>query len=143
MNIIKLMIPKIKVAYCNEGDTMRQALEKMRSHGYTMVPVIASNGKCVGTISEGDFLWNIIDSGRSDMKSLENCGIKDIINETRNPAVRIDVDESVLYRRIAECNFVPVTDDRGCFVGIVTRRAVLNNFREEFSGVLVLNEKIV
>ena len=37
MNIIKLMIPKINVAYVNSNDTVRQGLEKLRAHGFTAV----------------------------------------------------------------------------------------------------------
>jgi predicted transcriptional regulator len=30
-----------------------------------------------------------------------------------------------LFNRVAEQNFVPVVDDRGVFIGIVTRKAVI------------------
>ncbi len=132
MNIIKLMIPKINVVYVREDDSMRQGLEKMRIHGYTTVPVISSDGRCVGTVSEGDYLWYMVSNGCPDMRSLEEVGIREILNTKRNPAVTIDVEPETLYQRITECTFVPITDDRGCFIGIVTRRAVLSYFRDKF-----------
>ena len=133
MNIIKLMIPKINVAYVHDTDTMRQGLEKMRSHGYTTVPVIADDGTYVGNVSEGDYLWMIVERGISDLKMLEGLRISEILSTKRNPAVTIDVSPDELYSRITECTFVPITDDRGCFVGIVTRRAVLSYFRDIFT----------
>ena len=133
MNIIKIMIPKINVAYVHADDSMRQGLEKMRRHGYTTVPVISKEGVCVGTVSEGDYLWYMVENGFPDMRRLEEVGISAIINTTRNPAVTIDVSPIELYSRITECTFVPITDDRGCFVGIVTRRAVLSYFRDKLS----------
>lgn len=60
MNILFLLKPKCNVAYLNQSDTIRQGLEKMRHHGYTAIPVIDDNGIYVGTITEGDFLWNIL-----------------------------------------------------------------------------------
>lgn len=132
MNIIKIMIPKINVAYVHADDTMRQGLEKMRRHGYTTVPVISDDGKYVGTISEGDYLWYMAEHGFPDLHGLEGVGIREIMNTQRNPAVKIDVPSVTLYQRITECTFVPITDDRDCFVGIVTRRAVLSYFRDKF-----------
>ena len=35
-----------------------------------------------------------------------------------------DMDE--LFERVKEHNFVPVVDDRGCFIGIILRRDVMN-----------------
>lgn len=131
MNIIRIMTPKINVAYVHADDTMRQGLEKMRSHGYTTVPVISDDGRCVGTVSEGDCLWHMVEHGFSDMHVLEEHSIREVLNTERNPAVTIDVEPSVLYQRITECTFVPINDDRGCFIGIVTRRAVLSYFRDK------------
>ena len=43
-----------------------KGLEKMHAHGYTAIPVITRDGKYIGTVSEGDFLWYII------LKKLKN-----------------------------------------------------------------------
>ena len=132
MNIISLLVPKASTAYVYDDCTVRQGLEKMKTHGYTTVPVISSDGRCIGTVSEGDYLWYMVSHGCPDMHTLEEVGIREIINTTRNPAVTIDVPPETLYQRITECTFVPITDDRGCFIGIVTRRAVLSHFKDEF-----------
>lgn len=132
MNIIKIMIPKINVAYVHADDTMRQGLEKMRSHSYTTVPVISDDGRCVGTVSEGDYLWYMAEHGFPNLHDLENVGIGVILNTTRNPAVTIDVSPEILYQRIMESSFVPINDDRGVFIGIVTRRAILSYFHGNF-----------
>lgn len=135
MNIIKIMTPKIKVEYLLDSDTLAEGLSKMKSHGYTSVPVVSEDSKCVGTLSEGDCLWYIMNHRDAFcVGTFENVRIADVMNKTRNPAVRIDVSDETLFSRITGCNFVPVTDDRDCFVGIVTRRAVLNYFQELVSG---------
>lgn len=136
MNIIRIMTPKINVAYIHANDSIRQGLEKMRRHGYTTVPVISDEGICIGTVSEGDCLWYMLGHGSPTMYDLESVGIKEVMNTTRNPAVTIDVDPGTLYQMITESSFVPINDDRGCFIGIVTRRAVLSYFRDKFSELM-------
>ena len=85
MNILFLLKPKCNVAYLNQSDTIRQGLEKMRHHGYTAIPVIDDNGIYVGTITEGDFLWNIlslqkpqVQTETSTLQYLEQYGIANL-----------------------------------------------------------------
>ena len=63
MNIIFLLRPKATVAFLYDDSTIRQGLEKMRAHGYTAIPVITREGRYIGTVSEGDFLWHMVDTG--------------------------------------------------------------------------------
>lgn len=63
MNVISLLTPKTNVAWLYEDWTIRQGLEKLRFHGYTAIPVLAKDGSYVGTVSEGDFLWCLLDQG--------------------------------------------------------------------------------
>ena len=62
MNILFLLKPKNTVSFIYDDYTLRQGLEKMRSHGYTASPVLSHEGYYVGTVNEGDFLWHIIDN---------------------------------------------------------------------------------
>ena len=124
MNVIFFLIPKSQVTYLTEGSSFRQGLEKLRRHGYTAVPVVSREGKYLGSISEGDFLWNIMSMGSLDLNELEEARIDDIISD-RAPPVRVTTSVEELLDRILDQNFVPVVDDRDVFVGIVTRRSVL------------------
>ena len=63
MNIAYFLLPKARVAHVYDDNTFRQGLEKMRHHGYTAIPVISRTGQYVGTVSEGDFLWCLLDQG--------------------------------------------------------------------------------
>ena len=72
MNVISLLTPKAQVAYIYDDCTIRQGLEKLRAHGYTAVPVLARDGRYVGTVSEGDFLWNILD-GNDNSLLIDAC----------------------------------------------------------------------
>lgn len=127
MNIIFLLHPKETIQYLYEDSTIRQALEKLKIHGYTAVSVINRKGEYVGTITEGDFLWNLLDGGFQNLKELEEYPISSIMRKGWNPPVKITTTMDELLVQVMEQNFVPVVDDRGCFVGIVTRRDVIKS----------------
>lgn len=128
MNLLYLLRPKENVAYIQSNVTLRQGLEKMRAHGYSAIPVISPEGKYIGTVSEGDFLWAVIEKGGFSLKELEKLSISEILREKRDKAVTVGTKMDELLLLIMEQNFVPVTDDRGIFIGIVTRRDILKYY---------------
>ena len=128
MNFLMLLKPKDTVQYLHESNTLRQGIEKMRAHGYTAIPVISDDGTYVGTVSEGDFLYFILDQRDNSIKTKEQHHIRDILRPNFNPAVRINVSMDVLLERALNQNFVPVTDDYGVFIGIVTRQDIIRHF---------------
>ncbi len=124
MNVAFFLVPKSRVAHLVEGSSFRQGMEKLRRHGYTAIPVISKEGKYLGSVNEGDFLWNIMTMGSLDPHDLEQARIDDIISD-RTPPVRVTASVEDMQDRLLDQNFVPVVDDRDMFMGIVTRRAVL------------------
>lgn len=133
MNIAYFLTPKSNVAYLYDDSTFRQGLEKMRRHSYSAIPVITRDGKYAGTVSEGDFLWHLLDANGSSiqsvtMKRAEDLHIRDILNTRDYPPVRITVSMEKLLGCVLNRNFVPVMDDLGNFTGIVTRKDVLQYF---------------
>ncbi len=130
MNLLFLLKPKATVAYLSSECTMRQGREKMRAHGYTAIPVISPSGEYLGTVSEGDFLWTITDKNGFTLKESEKVKLTDIMRSKRDHAVSVSADMNELLLRIMEQNFVPVVDDRNIFIGIVTRRDIINYFYE-------------
>ena len=125
MNIAYFLLPKHSVAYLYDDCTFRQGLEKMRHHGYTAIPVLARDGSSVGTVSEGDFLWCLLDQGGGDIQTQERQPLRRVIRPGFNPAVRISVTPEELLERALRQSFIPVVDDRGAFVGIVTRQNII------------------
>ena len=136
MNIAYFLLPKNSVAYLYDDCTFRQGLEKMRHHGYTAIPVITRDGQYVGTVSEGDFLWRILDADREisrpcSMKDLEQLRVRDILRGNHYPPVRITVSMEELLNSAMNQNFIPVVDDSGSFIGIVTRKDIIRYFATE------------
>lgn len=127
MNVLMLLKPKKDVAYIYETSTLRQALEKMRHHGYAAIPVLSEDGRYVGSISEGDFLWYLVDEQCASSKDQERHYVKDIIRSDFSPAVRINVTMDELLEKAMQQNFICVTDDSDSFIGIVTRRDIIRS----------------
>lgn len=130
MNIIRFLTPKSNVAYLDSLATVRNGFEKMTYHKYRAIPVVSSDGIYVGTVTEGDLLRSMMNNNGNDMREQEKVRIKDVIREGWNPAVNITCNVDQLFHRVAEQNFVPVVDDRGVFIGIVTRKAVITYLAE-------------
>ena len=124
-NVLFLLTPKNQVACLVETMNVRQALEKMKAHGYRVIPLIGSNGEYIGTISEGDLLWYIEKNGTFDYRKMEDTKITDLLRKDNTPAVKVDAGIEEIVENIVNHNFVPVVDDRNVLMGIVTRRRVL------------------
>ncbi len=131
MNLLFLLRPKSMVAYLISDCTARQGLEKMRAHGYTAIPVISPDGKYIGTVSEGDFLWALVGDDDCSIKKLERIKLTDIMRGVRDSAVTVNTKMDDLLYKIMEQNFVPVTDDRNIFIGIVTRKDIIKYYYEK------------
>lgn len=131
MNLLFLLHPKSMVAHLVSDCTARQGLEKMRAHGYTAIPVINPEGEYIGTVSEGDFLWALVGDEDCSLKKLEKVKLTDIMRGVRDSAVTVMTEMDDLLYKIMEQNFVPVTDDRNIFIGIVTRKDIIKYYYEK------------
>ena len=61
MNIAGLLLPRSMLIYLYEDFSIRQAIEKMKYHGYASMPVLTRDNQYVGTLTEGDLLWFLVD----------------------------------------------------------------------------------
>lgn len=135
MNVAFFLKPKSEVFYLQDSMPLARALHEMRKSGYTSVPVIDREGKYVGAVNEGDFLRALAhtDGERLQLSAAEDAErkrVRDILSRDRNPSGRIDEPAEALVSRTTGQNFVPIVDDRGVFIGIVTRRNVIRYFLE-------------
>jgi len=131
MNILFFMKPKSEIAYLSETHTLRQALEKMKHSGYSAIPIIDSAGSYAGTLSEGDLLWAVLDKDACDIHNGEKVSVRDIPQGRQNAPINVNAEIEDLLLTAMNQNFVPVTDDRGLFIGIVTRKDILQHFYDK------------
>ena len=97
MNIAYFLLPKSRIAYLYDDFTFRQGLEKMRNRGYTAIPVITRDGRYVGTVSEGDFLWRLLDTDDPSMKKAEELRVRDIIGSKYPKMDMISFGPTICY----------------------------------------------
>lgn len=125
MNIAFFLLPKKDVIHLNINSTMRQALERMKYHRYTSVPIIDNNGNYVGVLTEGDLLWKMKNTPGLTFLNTHKIPLKDIERHTFNNPVHVDAQMEDLFAYAAEQNFVSVVDDNGIFIGIVRRSEII------------------
>lgn len=126
MNILFFLTPKSEVAYIYDTDSLRQALEKMEYHKYSAVPIISKkDGHYMGTLTEGDLLWNIKDRNNLSLREAEEISVMEINRRWYNEPVEVDVNMEDLLNKAMNQNFVPVIDDRNRFIGIITRKDLI------------------
>lgn len=135
MNILFFLTPKEEVAHVDEDDTLRQVVEKVEHHGYSAIPLLARDGKYIGTITEGDLLWEMREKDFPDLRRMEKIRITDLKRHRDNEPVKISESMENLFEKITNQNFVPVVDDKGVFIGIVTRKDVLLYLAKKLKSV--------
>ncbi|HJA12234.1 MAG TPA: CBS domain-containing protein [Candidatus Mediterraneibacter merdipullorum] len=125
MNILFFLKPKSEVAYVYDYGTLRQVLETMEYHKYACIPMLNREGEYVGTITEGDLLWGIKRYADLNIREAENIFISDFPRKMDYAPVSVDSDMEDLIRKSMDQNFVPVVDDQKKFIGIVTRKSII------------------
>lgn len=128
MNILFFLKPKVETSYVYNDYTLAQALETLRACGFTAIPVINRAGEYVGALSEGDLLWTIVDHHVACESGLARCTVDEALRRRTPAPVNVNASIEDLLLLAMNQNFIPVTDDRGLFIGIVTRRDILQYF---------------
>ena len=127
MNISIFLKHKSEVSYLPENIPARQALEEMMESGFTAIPVVDVKGIYIGTITEGDFLRLLL---RVPAEEIDRMTVGAVERRVRHHSVSIDARIEDMVDLVTAQNFVPVTDGRRMFIGIITRQDVIRHLRE-------------
>lgn len=144
MNILFFLTPKSGVAYIFEDETLRQTVEKMEHRKFSCIPILNKEGKYAGTISEGDLLWGIkrLNINITDLKQMEDVSIMAIPRRATYKPVHADADMEDLLDRAINQNYVPVIDDKGSFIGIITRKEIIKYCYKEMKELSALRAQM-
>lgn len=126
MNLFRFMIPKSMVETIRDDSTVRQALEKMRFHRYSALPVLDGEQRYVGTVRNDDLFHFFMEQEHFDARSAEGACVRDILSDGQGRPLKHTASMHDVIEEVKEHNFVPVVDDRGCFIGIILRREILS-----------------
>ena len=144
MNILFFLTPKSDVAYIFEDETLRQTVEKMEHRKFSCIPILNKEGKYTGTISEGDLLWGIkrLNINITDLKQMEDVSIMAIPRRATYKPVHADADMEDLLDHAINQNYVPVIDDKGSFIGIITRKEIIKYCYKEMKELSALRAQM-
>ena len=106
MNILFFLSPKQDLMYVYDDFTLRQP-------------------EYVGTLTEGDILWGLKKYHGLDLEAAEDVPISSFAHKRDYKAVTVSTSMDQLIEAAMNQNFVPVVDDRGMFIGIVRRQAII------------------
>ena len=126
MNVLFFLTPKSQVKYLDDTMTVRQALEVMDFYRYSTIPLLSKDGKLVGTISEGDLLFYLKSHPFNDISEFDNHSILEVNRKRDYLPIKSDIQMSDLITNAINQNFVPVLNDQKNFIGIVTRKSIIN-----------------
>ena len=124
-NILFFLTPKAMVSFLYDDYTVRQALEKMEAAHYTALPILTRQGEYCGTLTEGDVLWAMKNMCNMDLRYAETRHITEISRRKEYVPVKVTASMHDLVERAAIQNFVPVVDDKDAFIGLITRKAII------------------
>ena len=130
MNVLFFLKPKQEVCVLHKGYTLRQGIEKMRQYGFAAVPVIDEEGRYCGIVTEGDLLRQVLQ--HENKAEWEQIPLREAMRTDVKKPVNVMADMDELLSVAVNQNFVPVVDDRGMFIGIVTRQDIMRYFAREY-----------
>ena len=133
MNVLFFLKPKQEVCVLHKNYTLRQGIEKMRQYGFAAVPVIDDEGQYCGTVTEGDLLRQVLQ--HENKAEWEQIPLREAMRTDVKKPVNVMADMDELLSVAVNQNFVPVVDDRGMFIGIVTRQDIMRYFAREYKAL--------
>lgn len=131
MNIMMLLTPKASTGWIYDDFSLRQAIEKMTFYGFSSMPIVTGDGLYMGILNQTDILSQIRKKQIIKDIDLEKSYISEIEETKERQAIKCYATEEELIKLITNQNFVPVIDDRGAYIGIITRKKVIEYLYQE------------
>lgn len=131
MNITSFLKPVYDITFVYDHQNLNDALQTMTKHRYTSIPVINQEQHYVGTLTEGDILQFLLTN--NDCFSQENLSkfkVSDVKRHRDYEPIHVDALMPTLLSKASNENFVPIVDQHDKFVGIITRKTLLEYFFE-------------
>lgn len=125
-NILFFLIPKKDVVFLNNNCNLKFALEVIESNGYSAIPLISDKGKYIGTLNEGDLLWEFKNNADLNFENCNRFSLNNIKRRRKVKPAKINEPLEKIIQLSKYQNFIPVIDDNGVFIGIIRRKEILD-----------------
>ena len=126
MNVLYFLTPKSQIKCVTTNMSLRQVLEVVEHYRYTVIPLLDENGFYVGAISEGDLLFYLKEHPFKTLDEFNKTSILEVKRNRDYLPVKASVQMDEIILTATNQNFVPILDDRKHFIGIITRKKIIN-----------------
>ncbi|MCL4438331.1 MAG: CBS domain-containing protein [Candidatus Thermoplasmatota archaeon] len=129
VNTIDLVAERImstNLITCSPSDSIISALDKMRNHGISQLPVLTMDGKLIGSVSESDINEMLLKG--STIESLKTMIVRKVMGATP-PQLDRNSPISMVYPILKFSSCVLIVDG-GEVKGIITKADILKAVEE-------------
>jgi CBS domain-containing protein len=126
MQVAFFLTPKSEVLWVPAAASLDEALQLMNGARFSAVPLLHLDGRYAEVLTTTDVLWQLVGAEEHWRRVLPRTSVLRVARRNSYRAVHVDAEIETLIERAVEQNFVPVVDDRDVFIGIVTRRKILD-----------------
>ena len=131
MNIQSFLKPFYEITLVYDDQNLNEALKIMTKHRYTSIPVINRDQAYIGTLTEGDVLHYILSHAEClNPEELKKHLVGEVKRHRDYDPVSVESLMPTLLSKASHENFVPIIDQNEKFIGIITRKTLLDYFFE-------------
>lgn len=122
-----LMIPADDVAVLQEDDTLLHAILVLSANSYQTIPVLDKEYRVRGLVSISKIVTSCEEEVLADSDKLNEIKVSEIMNQVV-PILFNNSELEDILRLIINNNFICITQRNGYFIGIITRKTILERF---------------
>jgi len=119
------VIPAQNVANVSACNPLYHAMLVLTQVKFSMIPVLEDGDKYVGLVGLGNVMEKIFEVSPEsiDPENLKDYTVQDVIVEA--PSITVDWTIEEVLHLLVDYAFIPVVEEDGTFVGILTRKQML------------------
>ncbi|MSS77042.1 CBS domain-containing protein [Anaerococcus sp. WCA-380-WT-2B] len=122
-----IITPASEVAVLREDDSLLHAILVLSNRGYQTIPVLDTKDRVRGLISISKIVISCENVSFFNEKKLTETKVYEVMDQIV-PILFDDSDLEDVLRLIINNNFICITHKNGYFLGIITRKTVLERF---------------
>ncbi|GEK05526.1 CBS domain-containing protein [Schleiferilactobacillus harbinensis] len=125
------LIPADVVANVNMDNRLGHAFLVLTKVRYAKIPVLDNESHFIGFISLAMITDKMLALDHVSLEPLDHLKVADVVERPDSDSIVSDlVDIEKILHLLVDNPFLPVVDDDGIFVGIITRREYMKSFNE-------------
>lgn len=122
--MLDFMIPADNVANVIDQHTLSTGLLILTQSNYTMIPVLSAESKLMGVISMSMIIKAVMTVDAIEMERLDELKVRDVML-SQPVRVQSNCHLADVLNYLIDQNFVCVVDEDNRFLGIITRKNVM------------------